>query len=100
MVLVTVKPTSHCEKTCHIIKTYQRIETLVMSTTIAKPIKLVIGVTMQHVKQTKTFIKYSCIICSCLGHSLKIALGKLRCKTCLKLNWLWSLQQYQQLFIG
>jgi hypothetical protein len=71
-----------------------------MSTTIVKPIKLVIGVIMQHVKPTKKFIKYSCIICSCLRHSLKIALGKLRCKTCLKVNWLWPLQQYQQLFIG
>ncbi len=73
---------------CHIIKTYRRIKTLVMSTIIVKPIKLVIGVTMQHVKSTKTFIKYSCIICSCSGHNLKIALGKLRCKTFLKINWL------------
>jgi pyrroline-5-carboxylate reductase len=53
MVLVAVKPTFHCEKTCHIIKTYQRIKTLVMSTTIAKSIKVVIGVTMQHVKQIR-----------------------------------------------
>jgi hypothetical protein len=87
MVLVAIKPTAHCGKTCHIIKTYQRIKTLVMSTTIAKPIKLVIGVTMQHVKPTKTFIKYSCIICSCLGRSLKIAFEMLRCKICLKINW-------------
>jgi hypothetical protein len=88
MVLVASKPTSHCRKTCHIIKTYQRIKTLVMSTTIAKPTKLVIGVIMQHVKPTKTFIEYSCIICSCLGRSLMIALRKLRWKTCLKINWL------------
>jgi hypothetical protein len=51
MVLVAIKPTSHCRKTCHIIKTYQRIKTLVMSTTITKPTKLVIGVTMQQLRQ-------------------------------------------------
>ncbi len=56
MVLVAIKPTFRCEKTRHIIKTYQRIKTLIMSTTIAKSIKLVIGVTMQHVKPIRHFI--------------------------------------------